>query len=60
MSLALMARVTCSVSSLMGLFEWNLGPSFVIGSALHCSLTRLPTDARAISEGNSGGPMASP
>ena len=27
-SLASMARVTRLVSSLMGMFEWNLGPSF--------------------------------
>jgi len=32
-SLASMARVTHSVSSLMGMFEWNLGPSFEMGSA---------------------------
>ena len=33
-SLASMARVTCSVSLLMGTFEWNSGPSFVTGSAV--------------------------
>ena len=32
-SLASMARVTRSVSSLMGMFEWNLGPSFMTGLA---------------------------
>ena len=33
MSLASMARVTRSVSLLTGMFEWNLGLSFVMGSA---------------------------
>ena len=33
MSLASMARVLRSVSSLMGMSEWNLGPSFVTGLA---------------------------
>ena len=32
-SLASMAQVMCSVSSLMGMFEWNLGPLFVMGLA---------------------------
>ena len=31
--LASMARVMRSVSSLTGMFEWNLGPSFAMGSA---------------------------
>ena len=31
--LASMARVTRSVSLLSGMFEWNLGSSFVIGLA---------------------------
>ena len=30
-TLASMAQVSCSVSSLMGMFEWNLGPSSVDG-----------------------------
>ena len=65
MSLALMARVTCSVSSLMGMSEWNLGPSFMMGQhsphvAFHCSLTRLLVDARVVPESNLGGPLASP
>ena len=33
MSLASMARVTRSVCSLMGMFERNPGPSFMMGSA---------------------------
>ena len=33
MTLASMARVTHLVSSLMGMLEWNPGPSLVIGSA---------------------------
>ena len=33
MSLASMARVTCFMSSLTGLFEQNLVPSLVTGSA---------------------------
>jgi len=33
MSLASMARVTCLMSSLTGMFEWNLDPSLVTGSA---------------------------
>ena len=32
-SLASMAQVSSSVSSLTGMFEWNPGPSFVTGSA---------------------------
>ena len=32
-SLASMARVMFSVSSLTGMFEWNLGPLFVMGLA---------------------------
>ena len=32
-SLALMAQVTRSVSLLMGMSEWNLDPSFIIGLA---------------------------
>ena len=32
-SLALMARVTRSVSLLTGMFEWNPDPPFVMGSA---------------------------
>ena len=64
-SLASMARVTCSVSLLMGMSKWNLGPLFVMGShsphvAFQCSLTRLPADARVIPETNSGGPLAFP
>jgi len=31
--LALMARVSCSLSSLTGMSEWNLGSSFVTGLA---------------------------
>jgi len=64
-SLASTARVTCSMSSLMGTSEWNPGPSFVTGRhsphmAFHCSLTRLPADAQAVPETNLGGPLASP
>ena len=48
----------------MGMFEWNLGPSFMTGSAKPlCGiplLLNLPADARAIPEDDSGGPMASP
>ena len=49
-SLASMAQVMCSVSSLMGLFEWNLDPSFVTDRhsphvAFYYSLTRLLVDA---------------
>ena len=47
------------------MFEWNLVLSFVMGRrsphvAFHCSLTRLPVDARVVLESDSGGPMASP
>ena len=48
MSLASMARVTRSVSSLTDMFEWNPGPSFVMGSAWPLSgiplLFNLPPD----------------
>ena len=65
MSLASMARVTCSVSLLIGMSEWNTGLSFMTGQhsphvAFHCSLTHLPADAQAIPETDSGGPLASP
>ena len=32
-SLALMAQVSCLVSSLAGMSKWNLGMSFITGSA---------------------------
>ena len=49
-SLASMARVTRLMSSLMGMFEWNLVPSLVIGSAkpsggFYCFVTCLPIDS---------------
>ena len=65
MPLALMARVAGSVSSLTSMSEWNPGPSFITGQhnphvAFHYSLTRLLADARAVSETDLGGPLASP
>ena len=63
-SLALMARVTRSVSSLMGMFEWNLGPSSTDGSVEpSCGIPLLLNSplGRCLSHLiGSGGPLASP
>ena len=65
MTLASMAQVSRSASSLTGMSEWNAGLSYVMGRhnphvAFHCSLTRLPVDAYVTPKSNSGGPLASP
>ena len=58
MSLALMARVTCLMSSLMGMFERNLVPSLVTGSVNPSggiSLFRNPPSNRLPLNGDSMG-----
>ena len=57
-SLASMARVTRSVSSLMGMFEGNLGSSFMTGSAKpSCGIPLLlnPPSSRCPINGDSMG-----
>ena len=57
-SLASMARVMCSVSSLTGMLEWNLVPSLVIGSAKpSCGISLLlnPSSNRFPLNGDSMG-----
>ena len=65
MTLASMAQVSRSASSLTGMSEWNAGLSYVMGRhsphvAFHYSLTHLSVDARVVLKTDSGGPLASP
>jgi len=58
MSLVSMARMTCLMSSLMGMFEWNLVPSLVTGLAKpSCGIPLLlnPPSNRFPLNGNSMG-----
>ena len=53
------------MSSLTGMIEWNLGPSFVMGRhsplvTFHCYFTCNPTDAWVVPETDPGGLLASP
>ena len=51
MTLASMARVLRSMSSLMGMFEWNLGPSSANGISIALmwhSTTPLPTSQQML------------